>query len=94
VKARIGFDLRRDESGNHYRILIPWPDGASWSQVGDFEPEEFAAIRTLADKYGITVSQAMNRVWRDYFTQADCGDGGSATPSPRAGGVRRAGNPH
>jgi hypothetical protein len=93
-QAKIGFDLSGEGGLYDYRITIPWPDGASWSQVGDFEPEEFAAIRALADKCGITVSQALNRVWRDYFTQADCGDGVSATPSPRAGGVRRAGNPH
>lgn len=79
--AKVGFDLSWDDARNWYRILIPWPDGACRSEEGELQPEEFSALWALADEHGITVEQAMNRVWRDVFARADCGDRAEATPS-------------
>ncbi len=75
TKPQNGFSLTNGAGACDYELHIPLPDGSVWSTTGDIEESERDAYEQEAGRLGISLNQVMNRIWRDHFAAADCGDG-------------------
>ena len=72
--AAVGFVIKKARRGYDYMLEIPCPGGRIWAFEGDIEDELFVVIAREAERLGISFRKALNRLWRDAFAKADCGD--------------------